>query len=151
MKYTCCNLYQAIENKCVCFCVLSHFSYKRYIPETLNKKIRQRNILTRIRINNVFRDFLKEFNNKTISDSSVSPHDLKVKYLATMETLTKNYGAETFETSSLLISSENENFNLDASEKMRCYEVMVAGNLGIQWRLKPDVSIISPLFTSSVS
>ncbi|KAL7985015.1 hypothetical protein Chor_003585 [Crotalus horridus] len=144
-----------IENECLGMAVLaiSHYaikknlrlpelprdiSYKRYIPETLNKKIRQRNILTRIRINNVFRDFLKEFNNKTISDSSVSPHDLKVKYLATMETLTKNYGAETFETSSLLISSENENFNLDASEKIiPYYEVMVTGNLGIQWRRKP--------------
>ncbi|KAM3839983.1 tyrosine-protein kinase JAK1 isoform 1-T4 [Vipera latastei] len=144
-----------IENECLGMAVLaiSHYaikrnlrlpelprdiSYKRYIPETLNKKIRQRNILTRIRINNVFKDFLKEFNNKTISDSSVSPHDLKVKYLATMETLTKNYGAETFETSSLLISSENENFNLVAFEKIiPYYEVMVTGNLGIQWRRKP--------------
>uniref|UniRef100_A0A8C6YDE1 Tyrosine-protein kinase n=1 Tax=Naja naja TaxID=35670 RepID=A0A8C6YDE1_NAJNA len=147
-----------IENECLGMAVLaiSHYaikknlrlpelprdiSYKRYIPETLNKKIKQRNILTRIRINNVFKDFLKEFNNKTISDSSVSPHDLKVKYLATMETLTKNYGAETFETSSLLISSENENANLDTSENIIHYEVMVTGNLGIQWRRKPVVSI----------
>lgn len=69
-----------------------------------------------------------------------------------METLTKNYGAETFETSSLLISSENENFNLDASEKIiPYYEVMVTGNLGIQWRRKPLVSITSPLFTNRVS
>uniref|UniRef100_A0A8C6YAT8 Tyrosine-protein kinase n=1 Tax=Naja naja TaxID=35670 RepID=A0A8C6YAT8_NAJNA len=145
-----------IENECLGMAVLaiSHYaikknlrlpelprdiSYKRYIPETLNKKIKQRNILTRIRINNVFKDFLKEFNNKTISDSSVSPHDLKVKYLATMETLTKNYGAETFETSSLLISSENENANLDTSENIIHYEVMVTGNLGIQWRRKPVV------------
>ncbi|KAM6456304.1 tyrosine-protein kinase JAK1 isoform 2-T3 [Liasis olivaceus] len=144
-----------IENECLGMAVLaiSHYlikkklglkelpqdiSYRQYIPETLNKKIRQRNFLTRIRIKNVFKNFLKEFNNKTISDSSVSPHDLKVKYLATMETLTKHYGAERFETSSLLISSENENFNLDASETIiPCYEVMVTGNLGIQWRRKP--------------
>lgn len=118
-------------------------SYKHYIPETLNKTIRQRNFLTRIRINNVFKHFLKEFNNKTICDSSVSPRDLKVKYLSTMETLTKYYGAEIFETSSLLISSESEinRFNCGDGEIIPLYEVIVTGNNGIQWRLKPNVSI----------
>ncbi|KGL74836.1 Tyrosine-protein kinase JAK1, partial [Tinamus guttatus] len=114
--------------------------YKHYIPETLNKTIRQRNFLTRIRINNVFKDFLKEFNNKTICDTNVSPHDLKVKYLSTMETLTKHYGAEIFETSSLLISSENEinKFNCGDNEILPQYEVIITGNNGIQWRLKPN-------------
>ncbi|XP_005385362.1 PREDICTED: tyrosine-protein kinase JAK1 isoform X1 [Chinchilla lanigera] len=148
-----------IENECLGMAVLaiSHYammrkmqlpelpkdiSYKRYIPETLNKSIRQRNLLTRMRINNVFKDFLKEFNNKTICDSSVSTHDLKVKYLATLETLTKHYGAEIFETSMLRISSENEmNWfqSSDGGSTLLCYEVMVTGNLGIQWRQKPNV------------
>lgn len=146
-----------IENECLGMAVLaiSHYammkkmqlpelpkdiSYKRYIPETLNKSIRQRNLLTRIRINNVFKDFLKEFNNKTICDSSVSTHDLKVKYLATLETLTKHYGAEIFETSMLLISSENELSRCHSSDSGNVlYEVMVTGNLGIQWRQKPNV------------
>uniref|UniRef100_A0A8B9EK11 Tyrosine-protein kinase n=1 Tax=Anser cygnoides TaxID=8845 RepID=A0A8B9EK11_ANSCY len=147
-----------IENECLGMAVLaiSHYainkklklpelpkdiSYKHYIPETLNKTIRQRNFLTRIRINNVFKHFLKEFNNKTICDSSVSPRDLKVKYLSTMETLTKHYGAEIFETSSLLISSENEinRFNCGDNEILPLYEVIVTGNNGIQWRLKPNI------------
>uniref|UniRef100_A0A8D0E332 Tyrosine-protein kinase n=1 Tax=Salvator merianae TaxID=96440 RepID=A0A8D0E332_SALMN len=146
-----------IENECLGMAVLaiSHhaikkslrlpdlsrdISYKRYIPESLCKTIRQRNILTRIRINNVFKDFLKEFNNKTICDGSVSPHDLKVKYLSTMETLTKYYGAEIFEATSLLISSENErHFNLDNPETAPHHQVMVTGNNGVQWRLKPLV------------
>uniref|UniRef100_A0A8C5ITB6 Tyrosine-protein kinase JAK1 n=1 Tax=Junco hyemalis TaxID=40217 RepID=A0A8C5ITB6_JUNHY len=98
-----------IENECLGMAVLaiSHdaikknvklpelpkdISYKHYIPETLNRTIRQRNFLTRIRINNVFKHFLKEFNNKTICNNSVSPRDLKVKYLSTMEVLTKYYG-----------------------------------------------------------
>lgn len=94
-----------------------------------------------MRINNVFKDFLKEFNNKTICDSSVSTHDLKVKYLATLETLTKHYGAEIFETSMLLISSENEmNWFHPSDSGNVLYEVMVTGNLGIQWRQKPNVS-----------
>ncbi|XP_041277596.1 tyrosine-protein kinase JAK1 [Onychostruthus taczanowskii] len=143
-----------IENECLGMAVLaiSHdaikknvklpelpkdISYKHYIPETLNRTIRQRNFLTRIRINNVFKHFLKEFNNKTICNNSVSPRDLKVKYLSTMEVLTKYYGAEIFETSFLLISAENEmnKFNCGDNEK---YEVMVTGNNGIQWRLKPS-------------
>ncbi|XP_051855460.1 tyrosine-protein kinase JAK1 isoform X1 [Antechinus flavipes] len=147
-----------IENECLGMAVLaiSHYammnniqlpdlpkdvSYKRYIPETLNKTIRQRNLLTRMRINNVFKDFLKEFNNKTICDSSVTPHDLKVKYLSTLETLTKHYGAEIFETSLLLISSENEMNKLNSKDcgNVISYEVMVTGNLGIQWRQKPNV------------
>ncbi|KFP32642.1 Tyrosine-protein kinase JAK1, partial [Colius striatus] len=146
-----------IENECLGMAVLaiSHYainknvklpelpkdiSYKHYIPETLNKTIRQRNFLTRIRINNVFKHFLKEFNNKTICDSSVTPRDLKVKYLSTMETLTKHYGAEIFETSFLLISSENEinRFNGGDNEILPLYEVIVTGNNGIQWRLKPN-------------
>ncbi|RLW05830.1 hypothetical protein DV515_00004653 [Chloebia gouldiae] len=143
-----------IENECLGMAVLaiSHdaikknmklpelpkdISYKHYIPETLNRTIRQRNFLTRIRINNVFKHFLKEFNNKTICNNSVSPRDLKVKYLSTMEILTKYFGAEIFEPSSLLISAENEmnKFNCGDNEK---YEVMVTGNNGIQWRLKPS-------------
>ncbi|XP_074077354.1 tyrosine-protein kinase JAK1 [Macrotis lagotis] len=147
-----------IENECLGMAVLaiSHYamknniqlpdlpkdvSYKRYIPETLNRTIRQRNLLTRMRINNVFKDFLKEFNNKTICDSSVTPHDLKVKYLSTLETLTKHYGAEIFETSLLSISSENEMNKLNSKDcgNIIRYEVMVTGNLGIQWRQKPNV------------
>ncbi|KAM9326984.1 tyrosine-protein kinase JAK1 [Gastrophryne carolinensis] len=140
-----------IENECLGMAVLaiSHYaikrnlqlpelpkdiSYKKYIPETLNRTIKQRNILTRMRINNVFKNFLKEFNNKTICDSSVSPHDLKVKYLSTLETLTKNYGAEIYETEWLKISSENEQNGFQASGM---YEVMVTGNDGILWRPKP--------------
>ncbi|XP_062993931.1 tyrosine-protein kinase JAK1 isoform X3 [Elgaria multicarinata webbii] len=145
-----------IENECLGMAVLAitHYaikknlrlpelpkdiSYKRYIPETLSKNIRQRNLLTRMRINNVFKDFLKEFNNKTICDSSVSPHDLKVKYLSTMETLTKHYGAEIFEAVSLRVSSENEK-NLEDSTIIPNYDVMVTGNQGIKWRLKPYVT-----------
>ncbi|XP_053549652.1 tyrosine-protein kinase JAK1 [Bombina bombina] len=147
-----------IENECLGMAVLaiSHYaikqnmqlpelprdiSYKRHIPETLNRTIKQRNFLTRMRINNVFKNFLKEFNNKTICDSSVSPHDLKVKYLSTLETLTKYYGAEIFEATYLQISSENEQngFHVSNTDCTPQYEVMVTGNSGIQWRHKPNV------------
>uniref|UniRef100_A0A8C5PZA9 Tyrosine-protein kinase n=1 Tax=Leptobrachium leishanense TaxID=445787 RepID=A0A8C5PZA9_9ANUR len=143
-----------IENECLGMAVLaiSHLAikkrlplpelpkdinYKKYIPETLNRTIKQKNFLTRIRINNVFKDFLKEFNNKTICDSSVSPHDLKVKYLSTLETLTKNYGSEIFEPRSLKVTSESETNGYNDCFSFPEYEVMVTGNSGIQWRKKP--------------
>lgn len=60
-----------------------------------------------------------------------------------METLTKHFGAEIFEASLLLIKSENEinGFNCGDNEIIPLYEVIVTGNNGIQWRLKPNVSI----------
>ncbi|RXM36478.1 Tyrosine-protein kinase JAK1 [Acipenser ruthenus] len=149
-----------IENECLGMAVLaiSHhaiqkmiplpglageISYKRYIPETLNKTIKQRNFLTRIRINNVFKSFLKEFSNKTISDSNVSMHDLKVKYLSTLETLTKHFGSEIYETSMLQICAENEKSLSKhfGGADLPLYEVQVAGNVGIQWRLKPPNTV----------
>lgn len=130
----------SIEKKMSLLDLPKEISYKRYIPEMLNKTIRQRNILTRMRINNVFKKFLKEFNNKTVSDS-VSSHDLKLKYLSMLETLTKHFGAEVFETSSLQISSENEKNGTQIGdvEIIPQYEVMVTGISGIQWRKKTPV------------
>lgn len=69
-------------------------SYKRFIPESLNRNIKQRNFLTRIRINNVFKKFLSEFNRRTVKDSNITPYDLKIKYLATLEGLTSGLGSE---------------------------------------------------------
>lgn len=83
-------------------------------------------------------------------DSSVSPHDLKVKYLATLESLTKNFGEEIFKPISLLISAENERLMInyepiEKEQKEKEHEVMVAGSTGIKWRRIPkEVSGIFP-------
>uniref|UniRef100_A0A3P8WN30 Tyrosine-protein kinase n=1 Tax=Cynoglossus semilaevis TaxID=244447 RepID=A0A3P8WN30_CYNSE len=112
-----------LENECLGMAVLaiSHYnmttsvpnpsndiSYKRFIPESLNRSIKQRNILTRIRINNVFKKFLGEFNGRTVKDSNITPYDLKIKYLATLEGLTSGLGCELFEPISLSVSQEGE-------------------------------------------
>uniref|UniRef100_A0A8C8JJX3 Tyrosine-protein kinase n=1 Tax=Oncorhynchus tshawytscha TaxID=74940 RepID=A0A8C8JJX3_ONCTS len=97
-----------IENECLGMAVLSisHHAldnnivipgvagYKKYIPDRVNQIIKQRNFLTRLRISRVFQDFLSEFNNKTVQSDKVSTHDIKVKYLATLETLTCGFGCE---------------------------------------------------------
>uniref|UniRef100_A0A668A5U0 Tyrosine-protein kinase n=1 Tax=Myripristis murdjan TaxID=586833 RepID=A0A668A5U0_9TELE len=83
-------------------------SYKRFIPESLNRNIKQRNFLTRIRINNVFKKFLSEFNRRTVTDSNITSYDLKIKYLATLEGLTNGLGSELLEPVSLTVSQEGD-------------------------------------------
>uniref|UniRef100_A0A8B9JG72 Tyrosine-protein kinase n=1 Tax=Astyanax mexicanus TaxID=7994 RepID=A0A8B9JG72_ASTMX len=115
-------------------------SYKRFIPESLNRTIKQRNFLTRLRISNVFKNFLNEFNSKTIKDSNISLYDLKVKYLSTLETLTWGLGREVVETKSLRLSGEGEGSPVHTSstrEEGLAYEVQVSGTVGISWRKKP--------------
>uniref|UniRef100_A0A673LV68 Tyrosine-protein kinase n=1 Tax=Sinocyclocheilus rhinocerous TaxID=307959 RepID=A0A673LV68_9TELE len=115
-------------------------SYKRFIPDILNRTIKQRNFLTRIRINNVFKNFLNEFNSKTIQDSNITLYDLKVKYLSTLETLTQGLGRETIEPKSLKVSGESEGslaHMLPLGDDGPGYEVQVSGTTGISWRRKP--------------
>uniref|UniRef100_A0A668A690 Tyrosine-protein kinase JAK1 n=1 Tax=Myripristis murdjan TaxID=586833 RepID=A0A668A690_9TELE len=114
-----------IENECLGMAVLAitHYamrmglslptasneiSYKRFIPESLNRNIKQRNFLTRIRINNVFKKFLSEFNRRTVTDSNITSYDLKIKYLATLEGLTNGLGSELLEPVSLTVSQEGD-------------------------------------------
>uniref|UniRef100_A0A669BYF6 Tyrosine-protein kinase JAK1 n=1 Tax=Oreochromis niloticus TaxID=8128 RepID=A0A669BYF6_ORENI len=114
-----------IENECLGMAVLAitHYamnekmplstasheiSYKRFIPDSLNRNIKQRNILTRIRINNVFKKFLTEFNSRTVKDSNITTYDLKIKYLATLEGLVSSMGSEVFEPSSLSVIQEGD-------------------------------------------
>uniref|UniRef100_A0A672LKK1 Tyrosine-protein kinase n=1 Tax=Sinocyclocheilus grahami TaxID=75366 RepID=A0A672LKK1_SINGR len=143
-----------IENECLGMAVLAitHHaksnnllllylcSYKRFIPDSLNRIIKQRNFLTRIRINNVFRNFLNEFNSKTIQDSNITLYDLKVKYLSTLETLTQGLGREIIEPKSLKVSSESEGSPAHThplGDDGLGYEVQVSGTTGISWRRKP--------------
>ncbi|XP_068176433.1 tyrosine-protein kinase JAK1 [Antennarius striatus] len=155
-----------IENECLGMAVLAitHYdkhtdisnsneiSYKRFIPESLNHDIKQRNFLTRIRINNVFKKFLKEFNHRTVKDSNITPYDLKIKYLSTLEGLTSGLGSEVLEPITLGVMQEGElsngsyygyynqsqgqhqNQNMETSHDM---QVLVTGTTGISWRKKP--------------
>lgn len=85
----------------------------------LNRNIKQRNILTRIRINNVFKKFLNEFNRRTVKDSNITLYDLKIKYLATLEGLTSGMGSELLEPISLSVTQEGELCNGYYGKMMR--------------------------------
>ncbi|XP_043113838.1 tyrosine-protein kinase JAK1-like [Puntigrus tetrazona] len=140
------NDVQQIENECLGMAVMaiSHdsieknipvceFEYKNYIPKVLYKSIRHRNILTRMRIANVFKVFLEEFNRNTVQGYNIKTHNLKVKCLSTLETLTKHFGQEVFEPSSLIIH-ENEQLITDSSSDAGVhYKILVSGTSGIHW------------------
>uniref|UniRef100_A0A8C7S316 Tyrosine-protein kinase n=1 Tax=Oncorhynchus mykiss TaxID=8022 RepID=A0A8C7S316_ONCMY len=101
--------HHALDNNIVIPGVAGQISYKKYIPDRVNQIIRQRNFLTRLRISRVFQDFLSEFSNKTVQSDNVSTHDIKVKYLATLETLTCGFGCEVCSgTSIVCLRSEYE-------------------------------------------
>ncbi|KAJ7986307.1 hypothetical protein DPEC_G00338570 [Dallia pectoralis] len=122
----------------------SDISYKRFIPETLNRSIKQRNLLTRLRINNVFKNFLNEFNSRTVQDSNISLYDLKIKYLSTLESLTRGLGQEVLEPSSLILTQEGEtNGGLCCgAEPCPAMEVQVTGTTGISYRRIPPKSAL---------
>uniref|UniRef100_A0A674PNA5 Tyrosine-protein kinase n=1 Tax=Takifugu rubripes TaxID=31033 RepID=A0A674PNA5_TAKRU len=153
-----------IENECLGMAVLaithttnmsvpgSHdISYKRFIPESLNRSIKQRSFMTRIRINNVFKKFLSEFHQRTIRDSNITPYDLKIKYLATLEGLTSGLGSEVqlfhfpvllllwVNTCMVILGYCNKTSSQDQkTQTSRDMQVLVTGTTGISWRKKPD-------------
>uniref|UniRef100_A0A673HTA9 non-specific protein-tyrosine kinase n=1 Tax=Sinocyclocheilus rhinocerous TaxID=307959 RepID=A0A673HTA9_9TELE len=145
------NDVQQIENECLGMAVMaiSHdaiekkrplceFEYKNYIPKVLYKSIRHRNVLTRLRISNVFKVFLEEFTKNTVQGNEINTHDLKVKYMSTLETLTKHFGQEMFEPSSLIIH-ENEQVITDSCSVAGVhYKILVSGTSGIHWCKVPS-------------
>uniref|UniRef100_A0A3P9HEW3 Tyrosine-protein kinase n=1 Tax=Oryzias latipes TaxID=8090 RepID=A0A3P9HEW3_ORYLA len=159
-----------IENECLGMAVLAithnalatntpmstiyrDYSYKDFIPESLNRNIKQRNILTRVRINNVFKKFLCDFNNGTVQESNITTYDLKIKYLATLEGLTSGLGSELIEPTTLSVVQEEEpcngyygysNPSQGQTQSQNIQEscdmqVLVTGITGISWRKKPII------------
>uniref|UniRef100_A0A8C2DYQ7 Tyrosine-protein kinase n=1 Tax=Cyprinus carpio TaxID=7962 RepID=A0A8C2DYQ7_CYPCA len=135
---------QQIENECLGMAVMaiSHdaiekkrplceFEYKNYIPKALYKSIRHRNVLTRLRISNVFKVFLEEFTKNTVQGTEINTHDLKVKYMSTLETLTKHFGQEMFEPSCLIIHENEQMIKDSCSEAGVHYKILVSGTSGI--------------------
>uniref|UniRef100_A0A672PDV8 non-specific protein-tyrosine kinase n=1 Tax=Sinocyclocheilus grahami TaxID=75366 RepID=A0A672PDV8_SINGR len=112
--------------------------YKNYIPKVLYKSIRHRNVLTRLRISNVFKVFLEEFTKNTVQGNEIKTHDLKVKYMSTLETLTKHFGQEMFEPSSLIIHENEQTITDSCSAAGVHYKILVSGTSGIHWCKVPS-------------
>lgn len=119
------------------------FRYKSFIPVSVSQSISQRNLLTRLRISNVFKVFLEEFNNNTVLNSSVNKHDLKVKYISTLETLLRHFGYEVYQPASVSIHESDELLPKgSADEDGAQRRVLVSGTAGVKWQnMTPEVKL----------
>ncbi|XP_037848131.1 non-receptor tyrosine-protein kinase TYK2 isoform X4 [Chlorocebus sabaeus] len=118
-------------------------SFKDCIPLSFRRQIRQHSALTRLRLWNVFRRFLQDFQPDRLSQQMVM-----VKYLATLERLAPRFGTERVPVCHLRLLAQAEGepcYIRDSGEAPTdpgpesaagppTHEVLVTGTGGIQWR-----------------
>uniref|UniRef100_A0A2K5KJN0 Tyrosine-protein kinase n=1 Tax=Cercocebus atys TaxID=9531 RepID=A0A2K5KJN0_CERAT len=117
-------------------------SFKDCIPLSFRRQIRQHSALTRLRLRNVFRRFLQDFQPDRLSQQMVM-----VKYLATLERLAPRFGTERVPVCHLRLLAQAEGepcYIRDSGEAPTdpgpesaagppTHEVLVTGTGGIQW------------------
>lgn len=131
-------------------------SFKACIPRSFRLQIQQDSAVTRLRMKNVFRKFVRRFQRHTVGAGTLTEEDVMFKYLATLELLAPRFGTERFAALSLDVSNEGEKAQPyingghamaehgDAAVPGDCsvsHEVLVSGTGGIQWRPVPSESV----------
>ncbi|RMB93817.1 hypothetical protein DUI87_29809 [Hirundo rustica rustica] len=127
--------------------VARKYSFKDCIPRSFRRQIQQNNFLTRFRMRNVFRRFLRRFQRHTVAAGKLTERDVMYKYLATLEHLAPRFGSELFPVLSLETAAEGEKGQPCASGSRAepevppiagdcpvTHHVLVTGAGGIQWR-----------------
>ncbi|XP_027529205.1 non-receptor tyrosine-protein kinase TYK2-like, partial [Neopelma chrysocephalum] len=132
-------------------------SFKECIPRSFQRQIQQNSFLTRFRMRNVFRRFLRRFQRHTVGAGKLSERDVMSKYLATLELLAPRFGSELFPALSLETAAEGDKGQLCANgappepgtepgrpliprDPPVTHHVLVSGTAGIQWRPAPPES-----------
>ncbi|XP_047199858.1 LOW QUALITY PROTEIN: non-receptor tyrosine-protein kinase TYK2 [Hippoglossus stenolepis] len=120
--------------------------FLRCIPKSFSKHISKDNFLTRIRINRVFADFVRTFQQHTVDQGRLGAQEIIYKYISTLEHLVPRFGTETFPVSHLELrkdgyggSSYADNTHVQGDSKDNftapvTHEIEVSGTKGIQWR-----------------
>uniref|UniRef100_A0A8C9FH71 Tyrosine-protein kinase n=1 Tax=Pavo cristatus TaxID=9049 RepID=A0A8C9FH71_PAVCR len=131
-------------------------SFKACIPRSFRLQIQQSSAVTRLRMKNVFRRFVRRFQQHTVGTGGLAEEDVMFKYLATLELLAPRFGTERFAALSLDVSNEGEKAQPcgngghavagrgDAAvpgDASVSHEVLVSGTSGIQWRPVPNESV----------
>uniref|UniRef100_A0A8C9A054 Tyrosine-protein kinase n=1 Tax=Prolemur simus TaxID=1328070 RepID=A0A8C9A054_PROSS len=139
--------------------VAKKISFKDCIPRSFRRQIQQHNVLTRLRLRNVFRKFIRAFQPGLLSQQLVM-----VKYLATLERLAPRFGTERLLVCHLRLLAQAEVepcYTLDSGPSPAdpspesaagpsTHEVLVTGTGGIQWRpIQTEVSRVSNISGSS--
>ncbi|XP_075433541.1 non-receptor tyrosine-protein kinase TYK2 isoform X2 [Ascaphus truei] len=134
--------------------VAKQISFKECIPKSFCRQIQQNNYLTKFRMKNVFKTFVRRFHLHTVGPGKLSEQDVMYKYLSTLESLGSRFGREVFRVLSLELPTEVEKMPLyinggyvepahaggPGREDAAAHEVMVTGVDGIQWRMVKEES-----------
>ncbi|XP_032251962.1 non-receptor tyrosine-protein kinase TYK2 isoform X1 [Phoca vitulina] len=123
--------------------VAKKISFKDCIPRSFRLQIQQHNALTRLRLRNIFRRFVRAF-----QPGHVSQQVIMVKYLATLELLAPRFGTERLPVCHLELPAQavGEPYYIrdggqappepgpELATGPPTHEVLVTGTGGIQWR-----------------
>uniref|UniRef100_A0A4W6BTP8 Tyrosine-protein kinase n=1 Tax=Lates calcarifer TaxID=8187 RepID=A0A4W6BTP8_LATCA len=107
--------------------VAKKVGFQRCIPRSFSKLISKGNVLTRFRIERVFADFVRTFQQHTVDKGRLGTQEIMYKYISTLEHLAPRFGTETFSVSHL-------EHREDGDGAPTTHEIMVSGTKGIQWR-----------------
>uniref|UniRef100_A0A672JFN9 Tyrosine-protein kinase n=1 Tax=Salarias fasciatus TaxID=181472 RepID=A0A672JFN9_SALFA len=141
--------HQAIETDSTLQDVAAKVSFLRCIPKSFAKHISKDNFLTKIRMQQMFADFVRSFQQQLEDKGRLSAQKIMEKYIFTLEHLAPCFGTETFPVAHLELredgdaSSSHSNaahaqgISKDYFGAPATHEIMVSGTKGIQWRKAP--------------
>uniref|UniRef100_A0A8C5CI68 non-specific protein-tyrosine kinase n=1 Tax=Gadus morhua TaxID=8049 RepID=A0A8C5CI68_GADMO len=122
--------HEAARRECSITEVSDKISFLDCIPKSFSQHIGRNNFLTRLRINRVFANFVRNFQRQTADNGRLGFQDVMYKYIYTLEHLAPNFATETFSVHSFYAYG-NSTSNIDA---LLAHEVLVSGTKGILWR-----------------
>lgn len=137
--------YQAMQTNSTLQDVAGKNSFLQCIPRSFAKQISKDNFLTKLRIQRVFADFVRTFQQHTVDKGRLGPQEIMYKYISTLEHLAPSFGTETFPvihlelrrdgdgSSSYSNTTHAQGVSKDYSAPAT-HEIMVSGTQGIQWR-----------------
>uniref|UniRef100_A0A8C5LZN0 Tyrosine-protein kinase n=1 Tax=Leptobrachium leishanense TaxID=445787 RepID=A0A8C5LZN0_9ANUR len=125
--------------------VAKQVSFKECIPKSFCRQIQQNNYLTKFRMRNVFKKFVRHFHLHTVSPGRLTQEDVMYKYLSTLENLAPRFGCEVFRVLSVEVTEGEklplyinggylEHSDTTNKEPTIIHMVMVSGMDGIQKR-----------------
>uniref|UniRef100_A0A672HA16 non-specific protein-tyrosine kinase n=1 Tax=Salarias fasciatus TaxID=181472 RepID=A0A672HA16_SALFA len=141
--------HQAIETNSTLQDVAAKVSFLRCIPKSFAKHISKDNFLTKIRMQQMFADFVRSFQQQLEDKGWLSAQKIMEKYIFTLEHLAPCFGTETFSVAHLELREDGDassSHSNAAHAQGVCkdyfgapatHEIMVSGTKGIQWRKAP--------------
>uniref|UniRef100_A0A669BNX7 Tyrosine-protein kinase n=1 Tax=Oreochromis niloticus TaxID=8128 RepID=A0A669BNX7_ORENI len=138
--------YQAIQTQSTLQDVASKVSFLDCVPRSFAKHISRDNFLTKLRIQRVFKDFVRSFQQHTVDRGKLCTEEIMYKYIATLEHLAPRFGTEIFPVTRLDLRDEDDRSgSCSSTTHAQCgskdnfcgpisHEISVSGTEGIQWR-----------------